>query len=133
MSTWPAAWTDFCSRPVFLGIRLPVFGDKTTNVQVMAPPGGTMPNQSLDQTYARIVNSTGFKNASAGFGWVTIHWGLQEAGPVGSLSEYAIGQFLLISGGRPSYLFWNYPGRLQFSGRGPCQSSMESALAARLG
>ena len=101
ISTWPAAWTDFCSRPVFLGIRLPVFGDKTTNVQMLAPPGGTLPNDSLDQIYARIVNSTGFKNASAGFGWVTIFWGLQEAGPVDSLSEYAIGQFILISGGRP--------------------------------
>ena len=101
ISTWPAAWTDFCSRPVFLGIGLPVLGDKTTNVQMQAPPGGTLPNDSLDQIYAHIVNSTGFKNASAGFGWVTIFWGLQEAGPANSLSEYAIGQFILISGGRP--------------------------------
>jgi hypothetical protein len=101
ISSWPAAWTDFCSRPFFLGIGLPVFGDKTTDVQMLAPPGGTLPNDSLDQIYARIVNSTGFKNASAGFGWVTIFWGLQEAGPVSSLSEYVIGQFILISGGRP--------------------------------
>lgn len=100
VSTWPASWTDFCSQSVF-GIRLPVFGTKTTNVQMLASPGGTLPNDSLDQIYARIVNSTGFKNASSGFGWVTIFWGLQEAGPVGSPSEYAIGQFILISGGRP--------------------------------
>jgi len=100
ISTWPAAWTDFCNRP-FLGIGLPVLGDKTTNVQMQAPPGGTLPNDSLDQIYAHIVNSTAFKNASAGFGWVTIFWGLQEAGPANSLSEYAIGQFILISGGRP--------------------------------
>jgi hypothetical protein len=101
ISTWPAAWTDFCSQPFFLGIRLPVFGDKTTNVQMQAPAGGALPNESLDQIYARIVNSPAFKNASAGFEWVTIFWGLQEAGPVNSLSEYAIGQFILISGGRP--------------------------------
>lgn len=101
ISTWPAAWTDFCSRPVLLGIRPPVFGDKTTNVQMSAPPGGTLPNSSLDQIYARIVNSASFKNASAGFGWVTIYWGLQEAGPVSSLSEYVVGQFILISHGRP--------------------------------
>jgi hypothetical protein len=101
ISSWPAAWTDFCSQPFFLGFRLPVFGDKTTDVQMVAPLGGTLPNDSLDQIYARIVDSTAFKNASAGFGWVTIFWGLQEAGPASSLSEYAIGQFILVSGGRP--------------------------------
>ena len=101
ISTWPAAWTDFCSQPVFLGLRLPVSGDKTTNVQMSAPPGGTLPNSSLDQIYARVVNSTSFKNASAGFEWVTIFWGLQEDGSPGSMTEYVIGQFILISGGRP--------------------------------
>lgn len=101
ISTWPAAWTDFCPGPAFLGIGLPVFGEKTTNVQMLAPPGGTLPNSSLAQIYARIVNSTSFKNASAGFGWVTIFWGLQEAGPVNSPSEYAVAQFILVSGGRP--------------------------------
>lgn len=101
ISNWPAAWTDVCSRPFFLGFSLPAFGDRTTNVQMSAPPGGALPNSSLDLIYAHIVNSNSFKNASAGFGWVTIFWGLQEAGPGDSLSEYVIGQFILISGGRP--------------------------------
>ena len=101
ISSWPASWTDTCPSPGFFGTRLPVLGEKTTNVQMSAPLGGTLPNSSLDQIYSRIVNSASFKNASAGFEWVTIFWGLQEAGPVASLSEYVIGQFILISGGRP--------------------------------
>ena len=134
VSTWPASWTDFCSQSVF-GISLPVFGTKTTNVQMLAPPGGTLPNESLDQIYARIVNSTGFKNASAGFGWVTIFWGFQEAGPV-RLSERVCHRPVHpnIWGPPPTQLSLSELSRpTTISARGPCQSRLESARAARLG
>lgn len=96
-STWPAAWTDFCSQPVFLGIRLPVFGDKTTVNEIVPGPLTPLPTVSLHDIYAAIVNSTAFQNMTAGLGWVTTYWGLQwDSG-----TEYMVGQFLLLSGNHP--------------------------------
>jgi hypothetical protein len=88
ISTWPASWTDFC--------RLHATGTRTTDNEILTGPGHALP-ESLDQIYDSIVNSTSFKNASAGHGWVTIYWGLQEDGDAG----YAVGQFLLLFGNLP--------------------------------
>jgi len=100
-STWPASWTDFCERPVFLGFKLPVLGNKTTVNEMVPGPLTPMPTASLDDVYAAIVNSTDFQNVTAGLGWVTILWGLQYDSGGGHSSEYVIGQFLLLSGNHP--------------------------------
>lgn len=91
ISTYPASW-DFCG---------PRGGMTTTVNEIVAGPDQPLPNETLNQIYAAIVNSTAFKTESAGHDWVTIYWGLQEGGgPSGSYHE-VVGQFLLLSDGEP--------------------------------
>lgn len=91
ISTYPASW-NFCS---------PRGGTTTTYDGIVAGPNQPLPNETLNQIYSAIVNSTAFKTESAGHSWVTIFWGLQEGrGPSGSHHE-VVGQFLLLSGDKP--------------------------------
>jgi hypothetical protein len=68
ISSWPAAWTDFCG--------LHPYGTDTTTDEIVAGPDQPLPNQSLNQLHGSITSSASFKNATAGLGWVTIYWGL---------------------------------------------------------
>jgi hypothetical protein len=101
ISTYPASWTSYCGRPGFLGFSMPVFGDKTTTNDIASGLFQPLPNETLGRIYSAIVNSTQFKTESAGHSWVTIYWGLQEGrGSAGAYRE-VVGQFLLLSGGKP--------------------------------
>jgi hypothetical protein len=100
ISTWPASWTDFCPS-TFLGIKLPVFGNKTTVNEMVSSPVTPMPTVGLDAIYAAIVNSSDFQNITAGLGWVTIDWGLQYDSGGGHAYEYVTGQFVILSGNHP--------------------------------
>ena len=102
ISTYPASWTSYCGGAVgFLGFRMPVFGDKTTNDDIASGLFQLLPNETLGRIYSAIVNSTQFRTESAGHSWVTIFWGLQEGrGSAGAYRE-VVGQFLLLSGGKP--------------------------------
>ena len=91
ISTYPASW-DFCR---------PRGGTTTTVDDIVAGLDQPLPNETLNQIYSAIVNSTAFKTESGGHSWVTIYWGLQEGrGPLGSYHE-VVGQFLLLSGDKP--------------------------------
>jgi len=91
ISSWPAPWTDFCG--------LHPFGTDTTTDEIVAGPDQPLPNQTLNQLYGSITSSASFKNATAGLGWVTIYWGLQEDSGPGGSAQFVIAQFLLLSTG----------------------------------
>ena len=101
ISTWPASWTNPC--------RLPVHGNLTTNNEILSSFAPGVANFSLSQVYSKIVNSSAFRNVSAGLSWVTTYWGLQQvSGPNGSY-EYVVATFVLVSEGKPAgYVQANY-------------------------
>ncbi|HVB95339.1 MAG TPA: hypothetical protein VND41_01895 [Nitrososphaerales archaeon] len=94
VSSYPAAWTNVCGRPPQ--------GNLTTANNIMLDSIAPGNNLSLSQVYSRIVDSTAFRNQSAGKGWVTAYWLSEQSGSNAPLQWNVVAFFVLLSGGAPS-------------------------------
>jgi hypothetical protein len=89
ISTFPAAWDNPCG--------FQVSGNITTTDWNMSSSDFGLGNFSLNEVYARMVDSAAFRNISRGLGWVTISWG--GFGETDGI--FAAAWFAFISAGHP--------------------------------